>query len=135
MRRSGKRRPLFAGAELATKRLAVGLSSQCGRDLIPRPVSGTRLPHGDFDGFLSDAPGIGGGLDQLFNRCRHAIKCGRYYATLQGIPRGEFNPVSGFPLDPRGKPSNGITQARRGTVKPVVSCDLATRTDSGEYDV
>jgi hypothetical protein len=59
--------PLFVGAEVAPQRLPVWLSAQRGRDLIPGPVGGAGLAHGQRDGLLSDAPGIGRGLDQLFN--------------------------------------------------------------------
>ena len=68
----GKAR-LLAGAEVAAKRFPVRLSAQSSRDLIPGPVRSTGFPHGYLDCLLSNAPGISGGLDQLFNGCHHAI--------------------------------------------------------------
>jgi hypothetical protein len=102
--------PLF-GAEVAPKRLPVRLSAQCGRDLIPGPISGTGLAHRQLDRLLSDASGIGGRLDQLLNRRRHTIDRGIFYGTIQGCTFAGVAPVSGFPLCPRGKPTTGITQA------------------------
>lgn len=81
----GKAR-LLAGAEVAAKRFPVRLSAQSSGDLIPGPVGGTGFPHGDLDCLLSDAPRVNGGVDQLFNSCRHAIdsvtECDTDRATL-----------------------------------------------------
>jgi Zinc-binding dehydrogenase len=54
---------LFAGAEVAPQCLPVRLSAEGGRDLIPGPVRGAGLAYRQFDGFLGDAPGIGGCLN------------------------------------------------------------------------
>jgi hypothetical protein len=75
------------GAEVPPQCLPVRLSAQCGGDLIPGPVGGASLAHGQLESLLSDAPGIGGGLDQLLNRCRHAMNIGTFYVIFQGSIR------------------------------------------------
>src|ERR1700748_834509 len=129
MRRRRKRRPLF-GAEVAPKRLPVRLSAQCGRELIPGPISGTGLAHRQLDRLLSDAPGIGSRLDQLLNRCRHTTNRGIFYGTIQGCTLRRVGPVSGLPLCPAREAHDRNNASRLGTAKPAVSCDLATRTNN-----
>ena len=72
---------LRVGAELAPKCLAVRLTAQSGRDLVPGPVSGSRFPHGQRKRLLRDPSSIGGAGQEFFHR-RHAID----YGTKIGTP-------------------------------------------------
>jgi len=137
---SWRGRPLFAGTEVAPKRLTVRLSAQRGRDLIPGPVRGTGLPHGQLDGLLSDPSGVGGGLDQLLDRCCHPTNHGMIYGTTQGGILAAWSPnrVSprageGNPRYQRGDGPPPVLPSWLGTAKPVVSCELGSSTDNGEY--
>jgi hypothetical protein len=102
---------LFAGSEVAPQRLPIRPAAEGGRDLIPGPVGGAGFADRQFDGLLGDAPCIGGGLDQLFNRCRHTIKYGIFYGMFQGVSRGAR----------AGSPR--LESTRLATTTPVVGCD------------
>ncbi|UQX09458.1 hypothetical protein [Candidatus Mycobacterium methanotrophicum] len=81
--------PLLGGAKIATKHLPVRLSAQCGRYLIPGPVSGPGFSYGQLDCLLGNAPGIGGSADQFLNRRRHATNDGIFYGINKRRSRGD----------------------------------------------